>query len=454
MRNKKGSTLIWAIVAVMMVALILVTLLSVSMRHLGRSLQGGETRQAYLTARSAVDVMLEYMDGYRIDIPMELDEWGNVVEGGGVDEAANWTQIEGDNPLISRQINHTVPVGGFNFDEASMGKVVAAGVTRISDKVWRVSATAEYRGTQSTVEARLTLTTLSSEPEVVQVPQSIPVKTVFHGVSVDSLHLPGGSVAKSDSQFIVNGGNLYIKQLNSLSGVQLSRQIEMDRSGNSAGTFYTTMELSDPGFFDWIAGIFVGGGQRVIRVGGNDGVYVSNGSDKTRYRASLSGFGDVRVAGAGIRDGLSSVTVQNGLPASSVNSTVFCKVSGNASLNLNNVLAGGQLFVFVEPGATLTVSKSSLNGAYTYIYGAAGSTIVFRNAKNARKVTLQGALIASNVQIEDNDSGVFRATAPQLQVDYRAPQSDAKIAFTDGDTEIEIVQSGMQTYKWDFESYD
>ena len=63
LRETAGSGVIWAMIVAGFLLIIIGAVLSMSLSYYQRSLRNGEARQAYLTARSAVDAMVQEFTG-------------------------------------------------------------------------------------------------------------------------------------------------------------------------------------------------------------------------------------------------------------------------------------------------------------------------------------------------------------------------------------------------------
>ncbi|MEG2213842.1 MAG: pilus assembly protein, partial [Clostridiales bacterium] len=67
--NKRGSAMVWAVISMTVVLLIVTGVVTLSNAYAKRSIDENAGRQAYLTARSMVDVVLSKIDGYHEDFP-------------------------------------------------------------------------------------------------------------------------------------------------------------------------------------------------------------------------------------------------------------------------------------------------------------------------------------------------------------------------------------------------
>lgn len=154
-KGRAGSALIWAVAASMILVILVSAALAVAGRSANRTLAEADRRQAYLTARSAVDVLLSQLSGWEIEIAEP--EGAAFAAPRGQEDPLLWQRIEADNPLLARE--GSVAIEDFAFeDSAGMGAVEAAFVGRLEGgDFWQVSATARCGDAVQQVSAVLQL---------------------------------------------------------------------------------------------------------------------------------------------------------------------------------------------------------------------------------------------------------------------------------------------------------
>ena len=202
--NNKGSAIAWAVISLSVIVIIAAASLSSGAAYTLRSVKGNNRRQAYLTARSAVDAVLSRIDGYTVS-------------------GSPGTYFAYDNPLIPQTLGDSADVTGMSFPE-DMG-LCTAKVTRTAEDVLEITATAtvetESRSVRARVERSVEMTSGGGE-----------VSGVFKGIYAESLKMDANLTLRA-----VNATDLYI------GGITGSQN---KNSGISVGgILYTDLTVTD-----------------------------------------------------------------------------------------------------------------------------------------------------------------------------------------------------------------
>lgn len=405
MRNNRGSALVWAVSSMLVLMIVVVGALTLGGSYAGRSVMDNSSRQAYLTARSAVDVMLAQIDGYEFEQE---------------NEEGIWTAINAANPLLKES---GVSVDGFDFPP-EMGEIIAASVMPGAENIWTVSATARCGNAEETVTAQIKL-------KMTVIPPSTSGKVVmseefFHGMAVNDLDF---SRAFGTSTININNCSMYMRTVNKWIGTAGNPRL-IDMKGG--GGFFTQHELLVPTVYDYEKSI-----ELTYLV---DYVYIDNASE---YNGEVAVFDAIMSeAGNNIKHAflddedeiefVKRAGTLNGLGSGDK----FFDINGNASLNLKNA-HNVTLYMIVRGGVTLTINRdwNDNNPAHMYIYGEPGSTIHI----SSNDVTIRGAIVADKMHVENGFTFYYIHPA-------------TGISFAIGD-EDEVIP-GSATYEWEFMRYE
>lgn len=179
--NNKGSAMVWAIVTIMIISIVITGVIVIGSAYSQRTISNVASMQAYLTARSAADIVKAQIDGYT----QTFDEGDT---------------INYDNDFIPDTVNGTVAIDNFNFD-SSMGTAVVT-VTRTATDSLTIHSVGTVGDSSEEVDIICSLSIEYIENE------NSPQVTGFDGLNVTTL-----AISKTTNLTLGDGTDLYIVDL-------------------------------------------------------------------------------------------------------------------------------------------------------------------------------------------------------------------------------------------------
>jgi len=417
-KNNNGAAIAWAVLAMLILTVLISGALAIGLAYARHSINDINQKQAYLTARSAVDAIISEVDGYTVEGPI-----------GGVE--ANY-----DNPLVLKYVGNTLTVNNFNFPD-QMGTATAV-IERINTDEIKILATAQKSSQTEDVAAIIKRSVQIIESTV----GYIPASTVFK----DGFFVTTAFFSDRSSMFIDITGDLYI--------------IDMPKPQNPGRKYYFVGgDLYTDSSQTWGVHFYDSYGHKLypedipdemdlsLYSVSWDGNYLpitgSWGCDLTSSFASADHvdypFPWFRLQ-AGTYDNIVSV---------SDNSTYYIKLSGNSTLDLdlqnNSWDATSTVFVFIDDGATLNLEwvDPDIN---LFILGATGSNIFI-----ADWVTMTGGLTGDNVTFEGNFDLNNIQPMTEIPTSYTPPEGGGEGGGEGGDPPEPAEPKEIHT--WSFDHY-
>ncbi|MDO4552272.1 MAG: hypothetical protein Q4C22_01930 [Bacillota bacterium] len=449
--NKKGSAIVWAVISLLLITILAAGALVAGKSYAEQSTAANAERQAYLTARSAVNAMLAQVDGYTVS--------GEAGE-----------ELPYDNVLIPSVTGDSRSVTDFDFTE-EMGSCQGY-VRRVGEDEVELGATATAGGESRTVKAvvkrEVTIEEGSSEGS--------SVSELFRGLYSRQL-----SIGRGVSVITGDGSDIYLKSIGSGD--------RRDALLSAGGDLYTDITPYHGAIREVkveVAGLTVRGCPtlELPRDPGLEGPYVMLNDNTVSMvdlwaGRSLTGplsylLGDSRsvAGGIGVDDANGRIDRDTTLLISG-NDTYAIKVRAGCTLNLNlmNNSEGDEvpvLFIFLDGrdgGRRASLTIRSIEGeAELFVCGGAGSRVTI-----AEDVEITGA-ISADILVAEADL-TLNYTAPPALTIYS--QSDSWSGWghggrwpwwpwwgRPGDGESEEPEPGetetvdIETHTWSFERYE
>lgn len=409
-KDNGGSALVWAVCSMLVLAIIISGILGIGLAYNGRSLGDETSRQAYLSARSAVEAVLAHAEApvyvYAVDaLGNSRDDRGQLVT---LSDEQLWLQIQALAPLMPRYAAVPVAVSGF---AASGGQGflegVAGTVARLADTSaqWRVAATARQGDYIQTVSALVGLEITGPEAAPAPCAAEYGLDDIFCGIYAASLEMPGQSTLR------VVGGNLIFEALNVAQGRHILVPDGLARTGLrlARGTAEYDRALPAAG--------------------------AATGLSAAACVGDCGAFGDafppgfVPAAGEAITPGLENPGKGSSLRLA----------EGDAAFDIGGIPRDTELYVFLAPGATLTLLGSHQPGARLFVYGGQGARVILADG-----MQLCGAVVAPVIRLEGS-----------AQIEYSSPRATARLAF-DGLPQqgLAAASHGLYTCQWRFIRYE
>ena len=413
--NTSGAAIAWAVLSMLILTILVSAALAIGLAYARHSINDINEKQAYLTARSAVDAIVSKIDGYMVEGPVGAVE-------------ANY-----DNPLVLKYVGNTLTVDNFNFPD-KMGTVTAI-IERTGSDELKILATA-YKSSQSEdVAAIIRRSVQIIESTVGYTPASAVFKNGFFittALITDTGHMQiniTGDLYIIDmpkppspgQKYYIVGGDLYTDNSKTW-GVHFK-----DEGGNKLDP----QEIPDDmdltlNSFDW------------------DGNYLPiTGPAGCNLTESFANADHVDYPFPWFR--LQAGTYNKPLFVSD-DSTYYIKLAGSSTLDLNLQKTGGDatatVFVFIDDGSTLNI-KSVDDNINLFALGATGSNIILADG-----VTMTGAITGDNIVFEgDVTINAVQPTA-EIPTSYTPPEGGGE----GGEPPTEPAEA-KEIHTWSFDRY-
>lgn len=441
LKNKRGSALVWAISAMLILLILVSGGLMIASRTSERSFANSFQRQAYLAARSATDIVIDQMQGYSVGVSVKTEN-GNVVEGSdeGADASTIWSKVSAENPIIPQNIGEPLSLD-LQFDAGmDMGEITSATVTRTDETHWEIAVTAMFREVEETVYAELEMLEDEDSQSHTESKGSAGVtfQTIFHGVLVQNLTMNGGTEG-ARRQLAVNDGNAFILNLTA-NGSQAKDYRSFVLGGENAGNFYTNSYLvasSDAGYqygMNDYENSFVGGAAEYYGNLAGGGISFSPNPLKDPQLLDSNG-GGMSADAKDVSGTFPAITGQE-------KTRYFVIVNNNAGKTLDLAKIGDNVEVYVllaNKNSSIRIAGSCGPTSYVYVHGANSTNVIFSG-----DVNMNGALTCDSVTMNGN-----------VTINYHTPfVKDVTVNFgDDNDGYYDYIQIYSLYYEWVFDRY-
>ncbi len=417
MNNNRGSAMIWAMAALMVIVIIIALILTLSLNYSERTTHESMQNQAYLSARSAVDVVLSQISNYSISATSDIAN---------MTEEQLTAKLSAEAPLLSGMIGVPMPLTDFQFsDSANMGEITSATITRTDEDTWVVSVTAQFADRLETVEAVLERTTESSEITEGETSDTIPVQKIFHGFFINTMTLP------SNATLTVNNCNFYLKEF--ANNNNNTRSIYVNN-----GDFYTYYKMNlAPSGMDYTATIngfsntklYLGAGHQCvgeINEGRTKDIFVPTND---MQKGSLDG-GETFISFA---------TSMGSVVKDDDNRYYYRFHQGNMSVKLGELpSAATEVHLFFAQGVKPSFSGTPPNiNTRVYIHGDSRAQFTF-----AADMVINGDIIADQVFFQGD-----------FTLNYIPTTSNALIKFKGESNYGTMKELFQDDYHWGFVTY-
>jgi hypothetical protein len=349
LKGEWGYALLWAVMIMLIAVIIISATLLAGNAYAARNLSDAITTQAYLTARSAAEVIASQINGTTA-----------ICEEGAVPQY--------DNPLIPAD-NGRIDIDGASFDfPGEMGAVAEASITRNGDEI-RVGASAIKGEETRTVEIVFTQTMstllVPLEDTEVQLTGFVGLyagtKLYFDKNNTKELYFQNGDVYAANLKFpgkkeledLIVDGTFYLDNPSGWRS-RLGEDVDLQEYPGDLPFVDTTEFLAPANYI---------GGQIVIDLANTSGTYFEL-SDSTQSTTKL------KVAG----------------------NDVYIAVPANKTLYLNVDVVSGSPRIFVVVAGTLYINDP--DDALVYAYGKSGSQIYLADG-----LTISGAIHGEEVTL-------------------------------------------------------
>lgn len=385
-RNKKGSTLIWVLILMLVLGILITAGLAIAQAYSSRSITQHVQKQSYYTAYSVTKSMAEWLQGTTIE---------TVTTDGG--DPVTTTDTDKQN-FISRLKSEGKLVKNVSIGNGDMGTCVTT-FTMDDEGNVLISSTADYEGESSVVSVTLTNTSNTEYTEGTS-PSSVewPVSPTFTVPELKKPKQMKGNFAGGGTEvgeFEVSGnctivgnvkveGYIYIPPNTSLSieseGHDITIGSGYDIVMNVAGLFNTTHTAKVYG------SVFVNGGKVVTNANSSfsEDIYIENGGDIS-LNSNTSVGGEVYICESG------SAAINDN---ASIDGNIYIFAGGTLELNDFSTVNGD---IFIEDGGKLIAKDNTrINGNIIVYKGSRVSTVSISNTvvfSSGSKIYFTGPLV-------------------------------------------------------------
>lgn len=415
-KHNNGSAIAWAVLSMLILTILVAGALAIGLAYARHSINDINEKQAYLTARSALNAIISKMDGYTAEGPIGAVE-------------ANY-----DNPLVLKYVGNTLTVDGFNFPE-SMGTASAIIERLDSDRI-KILVTAQKSSQTENIAAIF--------KRSVQIIESTVEYTSASAVFKDGFFVTTAMFSDKGKMYITITGDLYIT--------------EMPKPSSPGQKYYFVGgDLYTDGSQTWGVHFYDDENHKIYPQD------IPEDMDLNLYEVSWDG-NYLPVTGAAGCDLTSSFNsadhndypfpwfrLQGGTYSKDIfvadDSTYYIKLSNDSTLDLDLQKTGGEnkanVFVFIDDGSTLNL-KAVDPDINLYALGAAGSSINIADG-----VTMTGALTGANITFEGDFYINHSQPSCEIPVSYTPPEGSGE-----GEDPSTEPEEPKEIHTWSFEYYD